>query len=73
MNIALTIITWILLSALTIYAAVVCVGVFKEHYLNANRTLKKHCCRVWTALAVTLPVLSVLKTIQLMFMIASVG
>lgn len=65
MNIALSIIIWILLSILTIYAAVVCVGVFKKHYLNANRMWKKHCYRVWTALAVILPVLSVLKTIQL--------
>lgn len=64
MNIALTIITWVLLSILTIYAAVVCVGVFKAHCLNANRAWKRHCCRVWMALAVVLPVLSVLKTTQ---------
>lgn len=64
-NAILTIVIWMLLSILTIYAAIVCVGVFKSHCINANRAWKKHCCRVWMAFAITLPALSILKTIEL--------
>ncbi len=56
---------WILLNILTIYAAVVCAGVFKTHCINADRVWKKHYCRACTALSVVLPVLSVLKTVEL--------
>lgn len=65
LNAVLVVGIWILLSVLMVYAAVVCVGVFKAHYFNANKVWKRHCYRVWMALAITLPVLSVLKTIEL--------
>ncbi len=55
---------WILLSILMVYTAVVCVGIFKMHYYNTNKAWKKHFCRVWTVLAMLLPILSVVKTIH---------
>lgn len=65
MNALSTIMGWIILSVLMVYAAVVCVGVFKAHHLNADRAWKRLGCRACTALAVALPVLSLLKTVEL--------
>lgn len=64
MNVVLSIGIWILLSVLMFFTAVKCVGIFKMHYYNTNKVWKKQFCRAWTLLAITLPILSVVKTIQ---------